>query len=219
MAATRSAVVQPRRRDADRRWDRAARRAPELARLLVARELVAGVALAAAELESAARALPGLVAPLHCRGAADATLDGGWSTDVGSHARKVGPRSDGWKCDGRPDVGARKTSLLEEPDEEQDDDDERDETAADVHSGLLLVIDGGTTAPGVMRLRRSLRWRRGAVAEWLGRGLQSLAHQFDSGRRLLGCFKSRQQTRTRATRTRANRNPKTSSRFPVRLDE
>jgi hypothetical protein len=26
--------------------------------------------------------------------------------------------------------------------------------------------------------------RRGAVAEWLGRGLQSLAHQFDSGRRL-----------------------------------
>src|SRR5207237_6659964 len=25
---------------------------------------------------------------------------------------------------------------------------------------------------------------RGAVAEWLGRGLQSLAHQFDSGRRL-----------------------------------
>ena len=27
--------------------------------------------------------------------------------------------------------------------------------------------------------------RRGAVAEWLGRGLQSLVHQFDSGRRLL----------------------------------
>jgi hypothetical protein len=26
---------------------------------------------------------------------------------------------------------------------------------------------------------------RGAVAEWLGRGLQSLVHQFDSGRRLL----------------------------------
>src|SRR5919198_1634121 len=25
---------------------------------------------------------------------------------------------------------------------------------------------------------------RGAVAEWLGRGLQSLVHQFDSGRRL-----------------------------------
>ena len=45
-------------------------------------------------------------------------------------------------------------------------------------------VDGGTTAPGVMRLRRSLRWRRGAVAEWLGRGLQSLAHRFDSGPRL-----------------------------------
>jgi hypothetical protein len=28
--------------------------------------------------------------------------------------------------------------------------------------------------------------RPGAVAEWLGRGLQSLAHQFDSGRRLRG---------------------------------
>ena len=28
--------------------------------------------------------------------------------------------------------------------------------------------------------------RPGAVAEWLGRGLQSLVHQFDSGRRLLG---------------------------------
>ncbi len=27
---------------------------------------------------------------------------------------------------------------------------------------------------------------RGAVAEWLGRGLQSLAHRFDSGRRLSG---------------------------------
>jgi hypothetical protein len=26
--------------------------------------------------------------------------------------------------------------------------------------------------------------RHGAVAEWLGRGLQSLVHQFDSGRRL-----------------------------------
>jgi hypothetical protein len=31
----------------------------------------------------------------------------------------------------------------------------------------------------------------GAVAEWLGRGLQSLAHQFDSGRRLF--FSRRRQ--------------------------
>jgi hypothetical protein len=31
--------------------------------------------------------------------------------------------------------------------------------------------------------------RRGAVAEWLGRGLQSLVHQFDSGRRLSGASK------------------------------
>ena len=28
--------------------------------------------------------------------------------------------------------------VLEEPDEEKDDDDERDETATDVHSGLLF---------------------------------------------------------------------------------
>jgi hypothetical protein len=27
---------------------------------------------------------------------------------------------------------------------------------------------------------------RGAVAEWLGRGLQSLVHRFESGRRLIG---------------------------------
>ena len=42
----------------------------------------------------------------------------------------------------------------------------------------------------VQRTRRgrgyggSLRWRGGAVAEWLGRGLQSLVQQFESARRL-----------------------------------
>ena len=30
--------------------------------------------------------------------------------------------------------------------------------------------------------------RSGAVAEWLGRGLQSLVHRFDSGRRLSPSF-------------------------------
>jgi hypothetical protein len=30
----------------------------------------------------------------------------------------------------------------------------------------------------------SLRWRGGAVAEWLGRGLQSLVQRFESARRL-----------------------------------
>src|SRR2546425_12043807 len=40
-------------------------------------------------------------------------------------------------------------------------------------------------SPG-QRLRLRLPWPRdGAVAEWLGRGLQSLVHQFESGRRLL----------------------------------
>jgi hypothetical protein len=37
--------------------------------------------------------------------------------------------------------------------------------------------------------------RRGAVAEWLGRGLQSLVHQFDSGRRL---FDDRESARVPA---------------------
>ena len=30
--------------------------------------------------------------------------------------------------------------------------------------------------------------RHGAVAEWLGRGLQSLVHQFESGRRLYSAW-------------------------------
>jgi hypothetical protein len=57
----------------------------------------------------------------------------------------VGMLGKGTAAPGRPKtrrapmLGARKTSFLEQPDEEQDDDDERDETAADVHSGLLLV--------------------------------------------------------------------------------
>ena len=39
--------------------------------------------------------------------------------------------------------------------------------------GGRVVADGGYTGP-----------LSGGVAEWLGRGLQSLAHRFDSGPRL-----------------------------------
>ena len=76
-------------------------------------------------------------------------------------------------------------SVLEEPGQQNDDHNERNETAADVHSGLLCLIDETTTAEAGKRLRRSLRWRGGAVAEWLGRGLQSLVQRFESARRLL----------------------------------
>jgi hypothetical protein len=42
----------------------------------------------------------------------------------------------------------------------------------------------GTHAPTLAAEGDGYDGRAGAVAEWLGRGLQSLVHQFDSGRRL-----------------------------------
>ena len=85
-------------------------------------------------------------------------------------------------------MGRPENVVLEEPNEQQDDDDEREKSATDVHSVLLCAVDLGTTAAVPRGLRGNLpRYDarcHGAVAEWLGRGLQSLAHQFDSGRRL-----------------------------------
>src|SRR6266576_3440693 len=43
---------------------------------------------------------------------------------------------------------------------------------------------------------------RGAVAEWLGRGLQSLVHQFESGRRLFDQAAYKIATDCRSYRTR-----------------
>ena len=54
--------------------------------------------------------------------------------------------------------------VLEEPGQQNDDDNERNETAADVHSGLLCLIDAGTTAEGGEGLRRG-RYD-GAAAPW-----------------------------------------------------
>jgi hypothetical protein len=46
-----------------------------------------------------------------------------------------------------------KRHLLEKPDQQQDDDDERDETATDVHSGLLLSDCITSTAQATGELR------------------------------------------------------------------
>ena len=52
---------------------------------------------------------------------------------------------------------------------------------------------------------RSQRWasRLGGVAEWLGRGLQSLAHRFDSGPRLEGSGRLAQGESASLTRKRS----------------
>ena len=82
---------------------------------------------------------------------------------------------------GRPGI-----VVLEDPDEQQNDDDERNETATNVHSGLLYSVDAGTTAQAEGRIRPlATMGARGDVAEWLGRGLQSLVQRFESARRLL----------------------------------
>ena len=54
--------------------------------------------------------------------------------------------------------------VLEEPGQQNDDDNERNETAADVHSGLLCLIDAGTTEEAGEGLRRG-RYD-GAAAPW-----------------------------------------------------
>ena len=47
-----------------------------------------------------------------------------------------------------------------------------------------LSVANTTTAEAWERLRRCTMRLCGDVAEWLGRGLQSLVHRFESGRRL-----------------------------------
>ena len=95
----------------------------------------------------------------------------------------MGPRG---QRNGRP-AGRPRNVVLEEPNEQKDYDDKGEKSATDIHSGLLCAVDVGTTRPLLDGLRGNGSLpcaRHGAVAEWLGRGLQSLAHQFDSGRRL-----------------------------------
>ena len=84
---------------------------------------------------------------------------------------------------GRP-RGAPGIVVLEKPNEQQDDDDERDETATDIHSGLLCSVVAGTTGQAEREIRPATMKVRGDVAEWLGRGLQSLVQRFESARRL-----------------------------------
>jgi hypothetical protein len=54
--------------------------------------------------------------------------------------------------------------VLEKPSQQQDDDDERNETATDIHSGLLCSIDASTTVQAGEGLRRG-RYD-GAAAPW-----------------------------------------------------
>ena len=87
-----------------------------------------------------------------------------------------------------PTWGAREFVVLEEPGQQKNDDDKRDQTATDIHSGLLCVRLLGYNGAGRLGVTEgSLRWRGGAVAEWLGRGLQSLVQRFESARRLQAC--------------------------------
>ena len=120
-----------------------------------------GLTFTAAELEATAGALPGAVAPLHRGAAAQAALD----CDRFLHARSVEKAPDGAdrERNGRP-RGAPGFVVLEEPSQKQDHDDKRNETATDVHSGLLFSFDAGTTAGA----REGLRKGRydGAAAPW-----------------------------------------------------
>jgi hypothetical protein len=134
------------------------------------------LALAAAELEAAARALPGLVPPLHRGAATQAAL--GSEGRHGRNATERGGRRGAPR--GRPVI-----VVLEEPNQDQDDDDQRQQAAADVHiSSPLSVVRDTTAAPGFGLRRDATIGARGDVAEWLGRGLQSLVQRFESARRL-----------------------------------
>ena len=121
-------------------------RARDRARLVPA--LLRRRSLAATELELAAGALPGAVAPLHRRAAAQASLHGrgGDFCSMFAHLAqgRKGPgrgRETQRAPDGRPE-----NVCLEEPGEEQDDHDERDESATDIHSSLLFSVDVSLTA-------------------------------------------------------------------------
>ena len=60
--------------------------------------------------------------------------------------------------------GAPGFVVLEEPSQKKDDDDEGNETASDVHSGLLFSFDAGTTTGALEGLREG-RYD-GAAAPW-----------------------------------------------------
>src|ERR671919_3134611 len=86
---------------------------------------------------------------------------------------------EGRHCCGAPFV------VLEEQNQDQNDDDQREQAAADVHViPSVLVVWRYNDAPPDAVTGAATMAARGDVAEWLGRGLQSLARRFDSGRRL-----------------------------------
>src|SRR5688572_15374917 len=75
--------------------------------------------------------------------------------------------------------------VLEEQDQDQDDDDQREQAAADVHviPSVLVAWRYNEAPPGAVTGAATMA-ARGDVAEWLGRGLQSLVQRFESARRL-----------------------------------
>ena len=133
------------RPDDPRALDVSRARAAHRNRARLARTVLRRLTLAAAELEAAPRALPRAVSPFHRRAAAKAALHGGSGHDgVLAHLESVekGPdrplETQRGNATGAP-VGRPGNVVLEDPDQQQNDDDERDETATNVHSGLLLV--------------------------------------------------------------------------------
>jgi hypothetical protein len=79
----------------------------------------------------------------------------------------------------------RPVKVLEEPDQQDDDDDERQKSAANVHASLLFVcLPGDNERAREVDTAVARMAVRGDVAEWLGRGLQSLVQRFESARRL-----------------------------------
>ena len=76
--------------------------------------------------------------------------------------------------------------LLEEPDEQQDDHDQRQKSATDVHVHPPWLLSGQQRTSPESGYALARMGARGDVAEWLGRGLQSLVQRFESARRLFG---------------------------------
>ena len=118
-------------------------------------------------------------------------------------------------ANGRLVRGAR--DLLEKPDQQQDDDDERQKSATDIHTFLLVACPEKTgERRNRLRLRAASMGARGAVAEWLGRGLQSLAQRFDSARRLSGASSQSTNLTVQHARMRPLRRHQFAGRYKQR---
>ena len=162
------------------------------------RRALGRVTLAAADLEPAPRALPRLVAPFHRGRAPQAALDVRLWWDVptgdGSHAHAADrtnvPGRDSGAAARRPSVnpspGAPRRARAGG---------RRSRSASAVHrrctwnplSSFTGEYNAARGEPDTARGTIGAA-ARGDVAEWLGRGLQSLVQRFESARRLDRCL-------------------------------